>query len=276
MTPLTILLVILALAALALTYQRHRASQAAARPVARPRAPLVRESAPARREAITTSTPTPAPAAVERPIPAPKLDALDWDKPLAVRETPVVNASDPVASARDAQDALCRRNRDRYIAARFPCAAQSSEDLDNIERVIKASRLMFEEDKADRAIEFLALAVQRNPDDESLGLAQLEIAFLMRDGATYRALASAFRQRHPASTTWSEIARLGRAIAPRDALFSVVAGARAHAHYGPWPDMPNWIQASWDLTSEVLASDFHRGMRERALAAAAAPIRHAA
>jgi hypothetical protein len=33
--------------------------------------------------------------------------------------------------------------------------------------------------------------------------------------------------------------------------------------------MPNWIQASWDLTSEVLASDFHRAI------AGAVPANHA-
>jgi hypothetical protein len=54
--------------------------------------------------------------------------------------------------------------------------------------------------------------------------------------------------------------RLGRAVAPDEPLFTAGAGARPHEHYGPWPNLPNWIQASWDLTAEVLAADFHRAM----------------
>jgi len=41
-------------------------------------------------------------------------------------------------------------------------------------------------------------------------------------------------------------------------------GRRDHEHYGPWPDLPNWIQANWDLTAEVIASDFHRILKQRA------------
>ena len=45
---------------------------------------------------------------------------------------------------------------------------------------------------------------------------------------------------------------------------------RDHDHYGPWPDLPNWIQANWDLTAEVVAVDFHRILKRRAADARAA------
>jgi hypothetical protein len=47
-----------------------------------------------------------------------------------------------------------------------------------------------------------------------------------------------------------------------------LSGPRDHDHYGPWPHLPNWIQAPWDLTGEVIAADFHRAMA-RALPRAA-------
>lgn len=72
--------------------------------------------------------------------------------------------------------------------------------------------------------------------------------------------ARAFRQAHPAHESWTEVERLGRAIAPGEALFGEVTGPRDYEHYGPWPHLPNWIHASWDLTAEVVAADFHRAM----------------
>jgi hypothetical protein len=53
--------------------------------------------------------------------------------------------------------------------------------------------------------------------------------------------------------------RLGRALAPEETLFGGAQNDRGD-HYGPWPDTPNWILAPWDLTSEVLAAEFHRDM----------------
>jgi hypothetical protein len=55
--------------------------------------------------------------------------------------------------------------------------------------------------------------------------------------------------------------RLGNALVPDDSLFNANGGPRAHDQYGPWPDLPNWIQAPWDLTAEVLAAEFHGALR---------------
>lgn len=100
--------------------------------------------------------------------------------------------------------------------------------------------------------------------EKSLWLADLEIAFLVRNAHRFIASARAFRLTFPDAEQWAEIQRLGRALAPGEDLFGARQGARKHEHYGPWPDTPNWILAPWDLTQEVAAADFHRAMTSEA------------
>jgi hypothetical protein len=157
-------------------------------------------------------------------------------------------------------DARRRKIRDRYISARCPGVARSAADLESADKVIKSARLYFEEDEPAAALELLDLAIQEIPHESSLRLARLEILFLTRARDAFVASARAFRDDHPAHGAWSEIERLGRAIAPGEALFGGVVASRDHEQYGPWPHLPNWIQASWDLTAEVVAADFHRAM----------------
>jgi hypothetical protein len=194
------------------------------------------------------------PAPVPRTTP---LGELTWDRPVSSKPSSAPQAARAISS----DLILQRKLRDRYIAARFPCTAQSSADLENPDRMIKAARLFFEEQQPDRAMELLSLAIEQCPAVESLRLAQLEIAFLMRDGGSYRTLALEFRKSHPASKDWEQVARLGRSITPEEAAFASLAGTTPDVNDGPWPDTPNWIHASWDLTSEVLAVDFHCAMK---------------
>ena len=158
-------------------------------------------------------------------------------------------------------DETRRRIRDRYIGVRFAGVIRSAEDLDNAPRIIRAARAAFEEDHAETAQELLELAIEQNVAQKSLWLADLEIAFLVRNAHRFVAASRAFRLQFPDAPEWAEIARLGRALAPDEALFGARQGARRHEHYGPWPDLPNWILAPWDLTQEVAAADFHRSMR---------------
>jgi hypothetical protein len=158
-------------------------------------------------------------------------------------------------------DETRRRIRDRYIGIRFAGVIRSAEDLDNAPRIIRAARAAFEEDHAETALELLELAIEQNVGQMSLWLADLEIAFLVRNAHRFVASSRAFRLQFPDAPEWAEIARLGRALAPDEALFGARQGARRHEHYGPWPDLPNWILAPWDLTQEVAAADFHRSMR---------------
>jgi hypothetical protein len=153
-----------------------------------------------------------------------------------------------------------RRIRDRYIGIRFAGIIRSAEDLSNAPRMIRAARAAFEEDHAETALELLELAIEQSLKEKQLWLADLEIAFLVRNAHRFVASARAFRAQFPEAAEWNEISRLGRALAPDEALFGARQGARKHEHYGPWPDLPNWILAPWDLTHEVSAADFHRAM----------------
>jgi hypothetical protein len=161
-------------------------------------------------------------------------------------------------------EARCRRIRDRYISARFPGIARSAADLESPGRVIKSARLYFEDGQVDTALELLDIAIEQDSRAEALWLAQLEILFLGRNTPRFVACARAFRALHPVSEAWAEVSRLGLALAPKESLFGTASGPRDHDHYGPWPDLPNWIQANWDLTAEVVAADFHRILKRRA------------
>ena len=169
-----------------------------------------------------------------------------------------------VESNPDTYDEKRRRIRDRYIGIRFAGVIRSAEDLANAPRIIRAARAAFEEDHAETALELLELAIEQHYRDKTLWLADLEIAFLMRNAHRFVASARAFRVQFTDAAEWGEISRLGRALAPGEALFGAKQGARRHEHYGPWPDLPNWILAPWDLTQEVAAADFHRAMASEA------------
>lgn len=200
-------------------------------------------------------------------------ESTEWEGPVesgstqseghqtAFREWHAARSGDPAAPAPPGI-------RDHYIADRFPGLAECGGDLEQVARVIEGARLYFEEHKSDRALELLDLAIQQCPSDEPLRLARLEIAFLIRDVALYVRLAAEFRMVRGTSEAWPEIARLGRAIAPDEALFGAKEGRRTYEHYGPWPQMPNWIHASYDMTPEVLAADYHRLMARTAPSAA--------
>jgi hypothetical protein len=157
-------------------------------------------------------------------------------------------------------DARRTRIRDRYIGVRFEGIVRSAAELQDAARVIKASRLAFEEGHPESALELLELAIEQNPFEKSLWLAELETAFLVRNATRFVDSARAFRAAHPQSAEWPEVERLGRALAPGEELFGARQGPRAHEHYGPWPHLPNWIQAPWDLTAEVSGADFRRAM----------------
>jgi len=184
---------------------------------------------------------------------APDLQMIEWD----------AHAADatPCAPKEDARtlEPRRRRLRDRYIAARFPAIARGGADLADCATVIESARHLFEDGRAGLALELLGLAAEESRDPAP-ALARLEILFLTRDAAGYVAAARGFSEEHRGHAAWGEVARLGRALAPGESLFGAQAAARAHEHYGPWPDTPNWIQAPWDLTAEVCAADFHRAL----------------
>ncbi len=197
----------------------------------------------------------------------PELESLEWgeeedgfDEPPDAPGRELRTIAHLVESDPKTYDERRIRIRNRYIGIRFEGVARSAADLEDPVRVIRAARLAFAEDARETSLELLELAIEQNPHGEPLWLAELEIAFLQRDAELFVHSARAFHAAHPASKAWVEILRLGRSIAPNETLFGGSSTARAQDHYGPWPDMPNWIQASWDLTAEVMAADFHLAM----------------
>jgi len=197
----------------------------------------------------------------------PDLEALQWSSPPAPGFAPAkpkagverIRPHEEVPGAFAGSD-LEEKIRSRYIGLRFPGISRAG--LSDSERVIQAARLFFEEEQPDKALELLDLAIEERSTEEGLRLAQIEIAFLERDARRYCALARELRRALPEVAAWPEVARLGRLIAPGEAMFGGEEPERVNEHYGPWPDMPNWIHAPWDLTAEVHASDFHRAMAQ--------------
>jgi hypothetical protein len=201
------------------------------------------------------------PAAARTVLGMPRLELLEWDGDRELMSA--VDAQVAVSGA--THDAKRRRIRDRYIRSRFPGVAESAADLRDAHRVIKSARLYFEDGRDADALELLDVALEEHPAEPALGLARLEILFLLRDAARFVAAARAFRREHGSrGQAWDEICRLGAALAPEDEAFGVAREAGAHDQYGPWPHTPNWIEAPWDLTNEIAAADFHHAMRRLA------------
>jgi hypothetical protein len=203
---------------------------------------------------------------------APQLEMIEWQGESATQAPVVEDGLVPAEDAFDASslDARRRKLRDRYIAARFPGIAKGGADLAQEDEVIRAARLLFEDERADDAIELLELAIEESPANPAPALARLEILYLARDASGFVEAAQAYRVRHGASgEAWAEICRLGRALAPQEGLFAGDVAARDHEHYGPWPHTPNWIRAPWDLTAEVAAVEFHQALARTADAARA-------
>ena len=212
---------------------------------------------------------------------APQLEMIEWKgdgrQEPAAPVTELATASEDDSLDASKLDGRRRKIRDRYIAARFPGIAKCGADLADDDALIRAARLMFEDDRSADALELLQLAVEEYPQRAAACLARLEILYLTRDALGFTEAASAFRQRHGAqSEAWPEICRLGRALAPRDELFAGDVAVRDHEHYGPWPHTPNWIRAPWDLTAEVAAADFHHALRRAANDEAARDAKEAA
>ncbi len=178
----------------------------------------------------------------------------------------------PALRASPSLAAPCRNPlRERYIAARFCGVARGAADLRSPDAVIKAARLYFEEERSDLAVELLAIAEEESGGEPAFVLARLEILYLAADRDEFVALARRFHASHPRHEAWPEVARLGQRLAPEEPLFGSAERSLPHDHYGPWPHLPNWIRAPWDLCAEVAAADFHRAVASIAAVGALGP-----
>jgi hypothetical protein len=156
-------------------------------------------------------------------------------------------------------DPARQRVRDAYVAARFPGVARSSHDLARVRSVIAAAQAYFEDGDARRAEELLEFAAELQPAAEALLLARLEIALQLRDSESYRRNALRFHADHPRSAHWRYVVAFARTLYLTEPPFSPdVADDLGDSTY----QRPNWIQRSWELAPEFVASD----LRARVLA----------
>lgn len=192
------------------------------------------------------------------------LPHFEWDKPFAPPARPapeapaarqaIATARAPAAREAATTDPLRARIRERYFAVRFPGAPAGAAAKDPSE-FIKVARLYFEDEDAERAVELLQYAADALPGEERLWLARLEILFLSRRADAFVTDAREFQKRFPKTAAWPQVARLGFLLAPKEMVFAAgrPTGQSVDSHYGAWPESPNWIEAPWDLTGEVLA-----------------------
>ena len=153
-----------------------------------------------------------------------------------------------------------QRIRDRFLEYRFPGLPHDAAGLGQTDEVIRAARLYLEEGDVGRACEWLDFASDANPD-ERLWLAHLEILYVTRQPKAFASLAEQGRARFPGSGKWDDIVSLGARLAPDDPLFTGARTADGDTRYGAWPQTFNWIEASFDLTGDVLAAEFHSAMQ---------------
>ncbi|HZZ91204.1 MAG TPA: hypothetical protein VFE23_01510 [Usitatibacter sp.] len=178
----------------------------------------------------------------------------DFSPPLDER------ALEAKASAAPAMEPGAERakNRDRYLALRFPHAVTRAEQLRSTERVLGAARNYFDQAKHDRCMELLDVAIGECPSSLPYLLARIEYAYLMNNEEALRQAVSGVRSLDPPPDTWRRVVDLaGRML---DEL-RVAGHARGEAQDAPWPDMPNWIGVSMDLTGDAHAIEFHRDVR---------------
>lgn len=153
-----------------------------------------------------------------------------------------------------------QRIRDRFLGSRFPGLPHDAEHLGRTDETIRAARVYLEEGDVGRACEWLDFASDANPD-ERLWLAHLEILYVTRQAKAFAALAAQGRGRFPGSGNWEDVVSLGARLAPDDALFAAARTACSDNRYGAWPQTLNWIEAPFDLTSDLLAAEFHAAMQ---------------
>ncbi len=109
-----------------------------------------------------------------------------------------------------------KRLRDRYIAVQFPDLAAIRGKSGPI---IRLARELFDEGERRLGAEALILAVQESPQDKSLPLALLELAYLAQEITLFSGTARYFENHFPAAAENVVIARMGLHIAPRNAQF---------------------------------------------------------
>ena len=131
-------------------------------------------------------------------------------------------------------DLTRKRLRERYIAIQFPDYLAMRHDA---AAIVRLARELYEDGEKRLATEVLILAVQDRPQDKSLPLALLELAYLGDDASLYAAAAGYFRDTFPRAPENLTVTALGRHIAPRNAQF---LGADTTGAFASPYTIPGW------------------------------------
>ena len=146
-----------------------------------------------------------------------------WDE-IVTRPIHLWHSPDRLVDREAEVQAEAKANRDavlsRYAAARFPGVLRNAADLGRIAHVIKSARNYLDDGNVRRAEELLDFARKVHPQVEALWLARLELAMRVTDAEGYRAVALAYRDAHPDSLLWAEVAAFARSLCLTDDAFS--------------------------------------------------------
>ncbi|MBL8519583.1 MAG: hypothetical protein JNK75_02835 [Betaproteobacteria bacterium] len=132
-------------------------------------------------------------------------------------------------------DLARKRLRDRYIAIQFPDYQAVRADP---VAVVRLARELHDDGERRLSTEVLILAVQDRPQEKSLVLALVELAYLADDAGLFCAVAGYFRDTFPKAAENATIGALGRHIAPRHPAFVVRGGPAQGSPY----TIPGWSQ----------------------------------
>ncbi|MBL8513179.1 MAG: hypothetical protein JNJ55_04235 [Betaproteobacteria bacterium] len=157
-------------------------------------------------------------------------------------------------------DLTRKRLRERYVAIQFPDYQAVRAD---IPAVIRLARELFDDGERRLATEVLILAAQDNPQEKSIPLALLELAYLADDASLYCAVAGYFRDNFPRAPENLTVSALGRHIAPRHAAFLAPAAANGTVsngtgRFGSPYTIPGWSQTGADDADIAAHADFRR------------------
>ncbi len=150
-----------------------------------------------------------------------------------------------------------RRLHDRYVISRFPVFSDPRQDLRDVDRVIRYSRELFDDEQPRRAIELLRLAIEEDQSQRALWLALIELCFLVRDATRFTELILAFSAEFALDAEVPTLSAMRRALLPHDP---------AMANAPKLLELPNWSVPPDRAKNDALQKQFHARLQRATVA----------
>jgi hypothetical protein len=141
-----------------------------------------------------------------------------------------------------------RRLHDRYVMSRFPAFSDPRQDLRDVDRVIRYSRELFDDEQPRRAIELLRLAIEEDQSQRTLWLALIELCFLVRDATRFTELILAFSVEFALDVELPTLGAMRRDLMPHDAAITNAPKLL---------ELPNWSVPADGTKNEALQKQLH-------------------